>query len=78
MKSESLPLSLRIVDYYYPMREMGRATTLFQAAGLNINHRFIKYLTEAGFYKEKEFAFPHKQAALMKLEREAWETGPLL
>ncbi|KAH8149341.1 uncharacterized protein LAJ45_06420 [Morchella importuna] len=42
------------------------------------NEKFIKYLTEAGFYKEKEFAFPHKQAALMKLEREAWETGPLL
>jgi len=38
--------------------------------------RFIKYLMDAGFYKEKEFAFPHKQAALMKLKREAWE-GPL-
>ncbi|CAZ86226.1 unnamed protein product [Tuber melanosporum] len=40
------------------------------------NTKFIKYLVDAGFYKEKEFAFPHKQAALMKLKREAWE-GPL-
>ncbi|KAL7268419.1 hypothetical protein RUND412_008962 [Rhizina undulata] len=39
------------------------------------NAKFIDYLTKAGFYKEKEFAFPHKQAALMKLRREAWD-GP--
>lgn len=38
--------------------------------------RFINYLHQAGFYKEKEFSFPHKQAALMKLKREAWQGPP--
>lgn len=36
------------------------------------NEKFINYLIKAGFYKEKEFAFPHKQAAVMKLKRDAW------
>ncbi|KAF8425968.1 acyl-CoA N-acyltransferase [Tirmania nivea] len=39
------------------------------------NEKFISYLTKAGFYKEREFAFPHKQAAVMKLQRDAWD-GP--
>ncbi|TGZ82065.1 hypothetical protein EX30DRAFT_370752 [Ascodesmis nigricans] len=39
------------------------------------NEKFIGYLMREGFYKEKEFAFPHKQAALMRLRREAWD-GP--
>ncbi|KAI5809056.1 acetyltransferase [Peziza echinospora] len=39
------------------------------------NEKFISYLVRGGFYKEKEFAFPHKQAAVMKLKREAWD-GP--
>ncbi|KAI5777530.1 acyl-CoA N-acyltransferase [Geopyxis carbonaria] len=39
------------------------------------NEKFIRYLMSEGFSKEKEFAFPHKQAALMRLHREAWE-GP--
>ena len=34
--------------------------------------RFIGYLEEAGFFKEKEVAFPYKQSALMKVLREAW------
>ncbi|KAH0565042.1 hypothetical protein GP486_001568 [Trichoglossum hirsutum] len=37
------------------------------------NERFIEYLQDAGFYKEKEIAFPHKQSALMRVKREAWE-----
>jgi len=39
--------------------------------------RFIDYLEEVGFYKEKEISFPHKQAALMKVGREGWEAPEL-
>lgn len=39
--------------------------------------RFISYLQDVGFYKEREIAFPHKQAALMKLVREAWDAPAL-
>jgi hypothetical protein len=42
---------------------------------VNIVSRFIQYLQQEGFYREKEVAFPHKQAVLMRLTREAWE-GP--
>ena len=35
--------------------------------------RFIAYLHDVGFYKEREISFPFKQAALMKLKREAWQ-----
>ena len=42
-----------------------------------IPSRFIEYLLEAGFYKEREIAFPFKQAALMMIKREAWE-APVL
>ncbi len=41
------------------------------------DYRIIGYLQELGFFKEKEVSFPHKQAALMRLKREAWE-GPCL
>ncbi|KAL8707311.1 MAG: hypothetical protein Q9225_007778 [Loekoesia sp. 1 TL-2023] len=41
------------------------------------NQKFIDYLQEVGFYKEREIAFPHKQAALMKIRREGWE-APIL
>ncbi|KAL1838022.1 hypothetical protein VTK73DRAFT_4485 [Phialemonium thermophilum] len=41
------------------------------------NARFIQHLQFAGFSKEKEVAFPHKQAWLGRLRREAWE-GPAL
>ncbi|MGH8486786.1 MAG: GNAT family N-acetyltransferase, partial [Pseudomonas sp.] len=33
------------------------------------NDKMIHYMTSVGFYKEKEFDFPHKRAALMRLER---------
>jgi hypothetical protein len=36
-------------------------------------HRLKKYCEEAGFYKEREISFPHKQSNLMKLRREAWD-----
>lgn len=34
-------------------------------------------MVDVGFYKEREIAFPHKQAALMKIRREGWE-APVL
>lgn len=43
---------------------------------MRICGRFIAYLQQEGFYREKEITFPHKQSALMRLTREAWE-GPL-
>jgi hypothetical protein len=39
--------------------------------------RFISHLQKAGFYKESEVTFPHKQSAVMKIKREAWE-APVL
>lgn len=39
--------------------------------------RFINYMIDVGFYKEREISFPHKQAALMKIRREGWE-APVL
>ncbi|KAI5859218.1 acyl-CoA N-acyltransferase [Tricharina praecox] len=39
------------------------------------NARFIGYLQQEGFAKEREVTFPHKQSALMRLTREAWD-GP--
>ncbi|KAI8634407.1 acyl-CoA N-acyltransferase [Xylariaceae sp. FL1651] len=41
------------------------------------NERFIRHLENAGFAKEREFAFPHKQAWICRLRRDAWE-GPAL
>jgi hypothetical protein len=35
--------------------------------------RVLKYAMDAGFYKEKEIAFPHKQSNMLKVRREAWE-----
>jgi N5-hydroxyornithine acetyltransferase len=39
--------------------------------------RFINYLQDVGFYKESEVTFPHKQSAVMKIKREAWECPAL-
>jgi hypothetical protein len=41
------------------------------------NKRFIQHLEFSGFAKEREIAFPHKQAWLCKLKRDTWE-GPVL
>ncbi|KAI4113506.1 MAG: hypothetical protein LQ345_005527 [Seirophora villosa] len=41
------------------------------------NLKFVQYMVDVGFYKEREIAFPHKQAALMKIRREGWE-APVL
>ncbi|KAB8304244.1 hypothetical protein EYC80_003661 [Monilinia laxa] len=41
------------------------------------NERFITHLQEAGFVKEREVTFPHKQAAFMKLRRECFESPTL-
>jgi N5-hydroxyornithine acetyltransferase len=39
--------------------------------------RLAQYCMDAGFYKEREISFPHKQANVMKIKRDAWE-GPAL
>jgi hypothetical protein len=39
----------------------------------DIQHRLKQYCEEAGFFKEREISFPHKQSNLMKLRREAWD-----
>ncbi|KAL1970636.1 hypothetical protein VTN77DRAFT_4280 [Rasamsonia byssochlamydoides] len=41
------------------------------------NEKLIKYLRDAGFYKEGEVSFPHKQSAVMKIKRDYWE-APVL
>jgi len=41
------------------------------------NERFISTLNEAGFLKEGEITFPHKQSAFVKLSRDNFE-APLL
>ena len=37
------------------------------------NEKFIRYLEDVGFQKRGEVALLHKQSALMKISREAWE-----
>lgn len=39
--------------------------------------RFISHLNEAGYLKEREITFPHKQSAFVKLRRENFETPEL-
>ncbi|KIW41105.1 uncharacterized protein PV06_06694 [Exophiala oligosperma] len=41
------------------------------------NTKFINYLREGGFYKQGEVSFPHKQSAIMKIDRESWESPEL-
>jgi len=41
------------------------------------NERFISHLIEAGFVKEREISFPHKQSAFLRLRRENFE-APVL
>jgi RimJ/RimL family protein N-acetyltransferase len=36
------------------------------------NSRMVGYMQEHGFYKQKEFDFPHKRAALMAVSRKAF------
>ncbi|KAL4785367.1 acyl-CoA N-acyltransferase [Aspergillus varians] len=38
------------------------------------NTKMINYLQEAGFHKDGEVTFPHKQSALMKIKRDSWES----
>lgn len=37
------------------------------------NTKILEYLQKAGFYKEGEVSFPHKQSNLMKIKRDHWE-----
>lgn len=39
--------------------------------------RLIGYLKSSGFYKQSEVTFPHKQSAVMKIDRESWEAPTL-
>ncbi|KAK2779382.1 lysine N-acyltransferase [Colletotrichum kahawae] len=41
------------------------------------NTRFLQLLQSAGFAKEREIAFPHKQSYFMRMNRDAWD-GPAL
>ncbi|KAF2137613.1 uncharacterized protein K452DRAFT_301798 [Aplosporella prunicola CBS 121167] len=41
------------------------------------NEKLRKYLEDAGFFKEREVTFPHKQSNLMKFKRENFD-GPAL
>lgn len=36
--------------------------------------RFINYLKDVGFWKQGEVSFEHKQSAVMKIERDVWES----
>lgn len=39
--------------------------------------RFLHHLQSAGFSRERQIAFPHKQSWLIRMRREDWE-GPAL
>ncbi|EEA21651.1 hypothetical protein TMatcc_008928 [Talaromyces marneffei ATCC 18224] len=41
------------------------------------NQKLISYLMQLGFYKEGEVAFPHKQSAVMKINRDSWNQPAL-
>lgn len=41
------------------------------------NEKLAHYLHNAGFYKEREISFPHKQSNLFKINRDVWK-GPAL
>ncbi|KAI1337575.1 acyl-CoA N-acyltransferase [Xylariaceae sp. FL0016] len=41
------------------------------------NQRFLRILDDAGFARERQISFPHKQAWLCKLRRDAWD-GPAI
>ncbi|KAF9885765.1 hypothetical protein FE257_012347 [Aspergillus nanangensis] len=41
------------------------------------NEKIIQYLQDGGFYKDGEVTFPHKQSALMKINRDNWESPVL-
>ncbi|CRG90313.1 Putative lysine N-acyltransferase C17G9,06c [Talaromyces islandicus] len=41
------------------------------------NQKIIGYLTDAGFYKEGEVSLPHKQSAVMRINRDSWESPAL-
>ncbi|KAM3085398.1 hypothetical protein ACMFMG_002476 [Clarireedia jacksonii] len=41
------------------------------------NERFISHLVDAGFVREREISFPHKQSAFLRLRRENFE-APVL
>lgn len=43
----------------------------------DVPDRFILTLSEAGFLKEGEVTFPHKQSAFVKLRRENFEAPAL-
>lgn len=40
-------------------------------------NRVIEYLQRNGFYKTGEVSFPHKQSAVMEIQRDFWESPAL-
>jgi len=53
----------------------GQFTEMNKGNMLLTVRRFIQHLEYAGFTKEKEISFPHKQAWFGRLTRENW-IGP--
>ncbi|KAI1612605.1 acetyl CoA:N6-hydroxylysine acetyl transferase [Exophiala viscosa] len=41
------------------------------------NTKFINYLKDGGFYQKGEVSFPHKQSAVMKIDRDSWDAPEL-
>lgn len=69
MSSGSLLVSLSpALSLYHHHRR--RAS--LQLADQSFTTRFIEYLQDVGFHKEREVAFSYKQAALMKIGRDGW------
>lgn len=40
-------------------------------------NRLLQYAQDVGFYKQTEISFPHKQANLLRIRRDAWN-APVL
>ena len=55
----------------------GKKYKLMSGWWSSLFHRLISYLKDAGFYKQSEVTFPHKQSAVMKIDRESWEAPTL-
>ncbi|KAJ5758077.1 uncharacterized protein N7511_006771 [Penicillium nucicola] len=79
MRTEAVYLEPRVdnIKYVSPsiLFEMLRLGMLTFSSFFSL--RLINYLQEAGFYKEGEVSFPHKQSAVMKIKREFWEAPAL-
>ncbi|OOF92602.1 hypothetical protein ASPCADRAFT_54822 [Aspergillus carbonarius ITEM 5010] len=67
-----VPLWLSALVHYCWLADSRTQTVMLEPRVDNV--KLITYLQESGFYKEGEVTFPHKQSALMKIKRDAWES----